>query len=85
MIHADTYTPQNFAEIYVRRRIDYPSFWPFSDYTTLYPRTMPITLKWGILPCCGSPATSTQFVVKDHSDTKVHTQFIMIILITKVI
>ena len=28
---------------------------PFLDYPTLYPRGMPITLKWGILPCCGSP------------------------------
>ena len=42
-------------EIYLRR-VDYPRFWPFLDYPTLYPRSMPITLKWGILPYCGSPA-----------------------------
>ena len=43
-IQADSYTIQNFAEIYLRI-VDYPSFWPFLDYPTLYPRSMPITLK----------------------------------------
>ena len=54
-------TPQNFAEIYLRR-VDYPNFWPFLDYPTLYPRSMPITLKWGILPYCGSPGLTLPVV-----------------------
>ena len=32
-IQAGKYTPQNFAEIYLRR-VNYPSFWPFLDYHT---------------------------------------------------
>ena len=53
----DTYTPQNVAEIYLRR-VDYPGFWPSWDYPTQYPMSMPVTLKWGILPYCGSPGGS---------------------------
>ena len=58
-----TSTPQNFAEIYFRR-VNYPSFWPFLEYPTLYPRSMPITIKLGILPYCGSPESRT------HTDSK---------------
>ena len=55
----DTYTSPNFAKIYFRR-VDYPSFWPFWDYPTLYPMSMPITLKCGNLPYCGSIAFMNQ-------------------------
>ena len=53
-----TCTPQNFAEIYLRI-VDYLSFWPFLDYPTLYPKSIPITLKCGILPYYGSPESRT--------------------------
>ena len=58
-IQEDPYNPQNFDEIYLKR-VDYPSFWPFLDYPTLYPKSMPITLKWSILPYCGIPVHATK-------------------------
>ena len=39
--------------------VDYLNFVPFLDYPTLYPSSMPITLKWGVLPYCGSPDSGT--------------------------